>query len=246
MLDPIAFTIFGINIYWYGITYVIGFIFTYFFVLRFSGEFGFKKNFIEDVFFYLMIFSVLGGRIFYILFYNLSYYLENPIKVFFINEGGMSIHGGILFGFSTLYYFSKKYKFNLFKLTDLFVIPACFGLAVGRLANFVNQELVGIITTSKIGLIFPKIDNELRYPYQLFAGFKNLLVFNILFYLSSFKKLKTGLLTAWFFILYSFGRFILDFIRVPTTDLGLISLGQLLSLIYGLFGIYLLYRINRN
>ena len=246
MIEPVAFSVFGLKIYWYGLFYVFGFFFSYLFVIYFAKDFGFKKKFIEDVFLYCMIFSVIGGRVFYIIFYNLEYYIGNPLEIFAVWNGGMSIHGGIFFAGLTLLYFSRKANVEYLRLTDLFVIPASLGLAFGRLANFINQELVGKVTNSEIGVVFPLYDNEKRVPYQLFAGFKNLIVFNILLYVQFFKKVRSGVITALFLILYSFGRFFIDFYRVPTVSLGIISMGQLLSLIFGLFGCYLLVRILRS
>lgn len=245
-IDPVALSLFGLDIRWYGITYVLGFLFSYFFILYYSKEFGIKKEIAEDIFFYLMIFSVLGGRVFYILFYNPLYYLMNPLEIFFVWQGGMSIHGGIIGAFLTLYYHSKKYKIHLFDLTDLFLIPTALGLAFGRLANFVNQELVGTVTKSNLGIVFPLHDDQTRWPYQIFAAAKNMLTFQVMYFLFIFKKLRKGTLTAIFMIMYSFGRFFLDFIRVPTVDLGIISMGQLLNLVFGLVGIYILYMIYKK
>jgi phosphatidylglycerol:prolipoprotein diacylglycerol transferase len=158
-------------------------------------------------------------------------------------KGGMSIHGGILFGLISIYYFSKKRNINFLKFTDLLVIPLSFALSLGRITNFINQELVGKITNSNFGIIFPKVDNNLRYPSQLFESFKNLLTFEILIYLLYFKNYnkKEGYLTANFLIIYNFGRYFVDFFREPETIfLGIISMSQLLSLIFGFFGIILL------
>ena len=246
MISPIAIEIFGLQIYWYGIVYAIGFMSSYFFIIHYSSRIGLKKENLENLYFYFMIFSVLGGRIFEILFYNLGYYLENPLKVFAVWQGGMSIHGGILFGFLTILYFAKKYKINPLKITDVFVVPVALFLAFGRLANFVNQELVGKITSSKIGMVFPLYDDNLRWPTQIFEGFKNLITFEILYSAFIFKTLKTGTLTAWFLILYNFGRFIIDFLREHDVSFGYISMGQVLSLIYAAAGIILLVKINKK
>ena len=245
VLEPVAFSIFGLDIRWYGISYVVGFLFAYFFVLKYSKDFGFDRKRVEDIFFYFAIFSVLGGRLAHIIFYEPIYYFNNPLDIFAVWKGGMSIHGGILAGFLTLFYFSKKDKFNLLKLTDLFVIPAAFALALGRLANFVNQELVGTVTSSKLGVVFPLVDNQTRWPVTIFESFKNILVFNILYFSYTFKKLKPGFLTGLFLILYAFGRFITDFLREPEVlVLGLFPMGQILNLVTGFLGVYLLYKIR--
>src|SRR5690606_5662630 len=124
--------------------------------------------------------------------------VSNPLKVFFVWEGGMSIHGGIFFGFLAVLYFAKKEKIDFLRITDLFSVPLALGLAFGRLANFVNQELVGRVTDSRVGVVFPLYDEQMRWPYQIFAGLKNLFVFNVLLFLQFFSKQKTGFLTGWF------------------------------------------------
>ncbi len=245
MVDPVAFSIFGLEIYWYGLTYAIGFLVSYFFIMHFGKAIA-KREILEDLFFYFMIFSVLGGRVFEIIFYDLSYYLAEPIKIFYVWEGGMSIHGGFFFGMITLWYLCRKYKVDYLKIWDLFSIPTALGLSFGRLANFVNQELVGKVTTSNLGIVFPLYDNQNRWPTTIFESVKNMATFQIILYLSFFKSLKPGILTAWFFILYDFGRFFINFLREPTVSLGFISMGQFLCLIFGFYGVWMLYKINKK
>lgn len=246
MIDPIAFSIFGLDIRWYGVSYALGFFLTYLYIIYFSKLFKYNKEEMEDTFFYFMIFSVLGGRVFEIIFYDLSYYVANPIKVFYVWQGGMSIHGGIFLGAISLWYFSKKYKFDYYKILDLYVVPAALALSIGRLANFVNQELVGKVTNSSLGVVFPLHDDNVRWPTTIFESAKNLVTFQVLLYLKFFKSLKPGLITAWFLILYNLGRFFIDFLREPDVLIGFISMGQLLCLVYGLFGVWMLFRINKN
>lgn len=246
MIDPVIFSIGGLNFYWYGAIYSISFLFSYFFLMYFRKKVGFSKEKLENIFLFTMIFAVLGGRVGYILFYDPVHYLTNLVEIFRVDKGGMSIHGGFLGGLFSLMYFSKKYNIKLLKMTDFFVVPLGFGLALGRLANFINQELVGKITDSSLGMVFESYDNQNRWPYQIFVSFKNLIVFEVLFFLFMFKKLKTGLLTAWFLILYNGGRFVLDFFREPTIAIGILSMGQILCLIFGGFGIYLLFRISKE
>lgn len=244
-IDPIALQIFGLKIHWYGIMYVVGFLVTYFYIIKFNTT-KLNKTQLEDIFFYVTLFSILGGRIFEIIFYNISYYLANPLKVFAVWQGGMSIHGGIFFALLTIIYQAKKYKINPLQLTDLFVVPASLALAFGRLTNFINQELVGKVTSSNIGIIFQNYDNKPRHPYQLYLGFKNLIVFQTLYYFQTFKKLKAGTLTALFLILFNTGRFITDIYKVPDVQVGIFTQGQILSTIFILIGIYILWENKSN
>ncbi|MCA9459912.1 MAG: prolipoprotein diacylglyceryl transferase [Nanoarchaeota archaeon] len=187
MLDPVIFSIFGIEIYWYGLFYVIGFLFAYFFILKFSSEFGFSKEKIEDIIFWTMLFGILGGRLGHILFYDPIYYFSNLSEIIRVDKGGMSIHGGLIGAIVTLYYFSWKDKLDFLKLTDLFVIPTALALAFGRLANFINQELVGNVTSSSLGVVFPLYDDKVRWPSTIFESIKNMITFQILIYLFFFN-----------------------------------------------------------
>jgi phosphatidylglycerol:prolipoprotein diacylglycerol transferase len=241
-IDPVALHIFGLEIYWYGITYVLGFLFGFWFVKKYNNIKGLTNETIDDICFYVILFSVLGGRIFEILFYQIEYYLVNPSQLLAVWNGGMSIHGGIFFGIGAIWYQAKKHKINPLQLIDLFIIPASLALAFGRLANFVNQEIVGKITTSSLGVIFPKYDTEIRHPYAIYLGLKNLILFQTLFYLKTFQTLKPGTITALFLILFNTGRFIIDIFKVPDATVGIITMGQFLSLCFIGIGVYILYK----
>ena len=243
-IDPVAISLFGFDIYWYGISYVLGFSFTYWFILKYGEVYSFEKDFLEDVFLWFAIVSVVFGRVFHIIFYNLPYYLSNPGSLLAVWEGGMSIHGGFFGAFLVFYYFARKKKVSVLKISDLFTIPTMFGMALGRLANFVNQELVGRVTSSSLGVVFPRFDDQTRWPTTIFEGFKNLVIFNILYFMFIFKKMKPGIITAWGLILYNFIRFFIDFLRQPELEIGFLGMGQVLSLIFGFLGVYLLYRIK--
>ena len=241
MIEPIAITIFGLEIYWYGIVYFIGFLFAYFMILNIIKYEKLNSENIENIFIIMMISSLILARLFHIIFYNPIFYLNNLTQIFAVWNGGMSIHGGGVGFLLSLYWSSKQYKIPFFKLTDIFLLPVAFTLALGRIANFINQELIGRITTSKIGIIFQNYDSETRHPYQIYASIKNIIVFEILLYLYYFKKLKPGILTAMFLILYNLGRFFLDFFREPTIEIGFISMGQIWCIIGTILGIILLY-----
>lgn len=241
--SAIAFTIFGFEVYWYGLVYVFGFLLAYYYFLKFFRTKDLSEDDKDWSFLILLVSSIVGARLFYTLAYNPLYYLTNFIDIFKINEGGMSIHGGFIGFLVGSYIVSKKFNFSIYKLTDFFTLPALIALSFGRLGNFFNQELVGVSTQSSLGMVFPEYDSLKRYPYQLFAGAKNLIVFQIIFYLYLFKQLKDGVVTVTAFLLYSLGRFFLDFIREPTTLFLSFPLGQWLSLIVIVISSYLLYLI---
>ena len=237
VLDPIAFSIGPLDIRWYGLVYVIGFLFAYWFVTRYAEWFSFSRQMIEDIFLYVMIGSVLGGRLFYVLFYRLEYYLADPLKIFAVWEGGMSIHGGIFMTIVVLFIASRYYGISFIRLADLFSVPGNLAFAFGRLANHVNQEVIGTITTSSWGVVYPAVDDQLRWPVALFAGAKNLVVFQCLFAAMLFARLPQGMLAGLFLIGYNLPRFFIDFLREPTRELVWFSLGQWFCLVFTLAGI---------
>ena len=242
MIEPVFLSFSIFTIYWYGIIYLIGFSLSFWFIRKyykfFSINIGLEK--IDNILILTSIFSLIGGRLFYIIFYNPSFYLNHPIEILKVYNGGMSIYGALFFGFLTTFFLAKKYKINLLNLLDLIVIPLSFALSLGRFGNFINQELVGITTKSQLGVVFPQVDLEKRFPYQIFASLKNFLVFQTLIYLKFFKELKSGILTSFFLIGYGFGRFFLDFLRFEENFIfNLFQIGQWFSLFLGIFGIIL-------
>ena len=246
MIDPVIFTLFGIEVYWYGLVYALGFYLSWIFIRKNHASLGISKDTCDTIILLVMIAGLFGGRIFHIIFYQLDYFLTNPLEIIRLDKGGMSIHGGLVGGILAIVLLAKKYNFKIFKLTDIIVIPLSLVLAFGRIANFVNQELVGKITTSSLGVVFPQVDQENRFPSQLFESIKNMVTFQILLYLHYAKKLTPGILTALFIILYNGLRFIVDFTREPEVQIGIISMGQLLSVIGTIIGGVLLWYVLRK
>ncbi|MEJ5283577.1 MAG: prolipoprotein diacylglyceryl transferase [Brevinematia bacterium] len=162
-INPEIIHFFGpIGIRWYSLMYIIGFLFVYYFI-----RFLIKKQYIKitelmlsDVLFYAFLGVIIGGRLGYVLFYNLPYYLSNPLKIFAVWEGGMAFHGGFLGVVIAEIIYCVQKKINFFDLMDLFAIPVPVALGFGRWGNFVNQELWGRPTTLPWGMIFPKMPQE--------------------------------------------------------------------------------------
>jgi phosphatidylglycerol:prolipoprotein diacylglycerol transferase len=249
MIDPVAISIFNLNIYWYGINYALSFLIGYFTIIYF-GKYFFKnfekiKDKLLDTYIYSIIFGLIGARLFHVLFFNLNYYLNNPSKIVAVWEGGMAIQGGIIFSLISIYYFSKRYKFSFLNFTDLLTIPFSLALIFGRITNYINQELPGKLTNSIFSI---NIKGEQRYPYTVIGAFKNFLLFGVLSYLAYFKSLykKEGFLTAWFLILFNFGRFLIDFFKEPENLIYFLDVGQIIALILGFFGIWLLILMKNN
>lgn len=252
-LSPVALQIGKVHIYWYSLSYLFGALFVYFAVNKtlylsdISLKNTTKKNFLDDLMFYAMAGVILGGRLGYCLIYNLSYYLQNPVEIFFLWQGGMSFHGGLLGVAFAIYLFAKKYNTDFLKVTDLVACFVPFALLLGRLANFVNQELYGAPTDVFWAVIFPNVDNIPRHPSQLYEAFLEgfVLLFIMLFLLFKTKAIKqAGFLSSFLLIFYSIFRFFVEFFRLPDAHIGYIfsvfTLGHLLSLVFLLIGILLL------
>ena len=250
--DPVAFQIFSFEIRWYSLAYIIGILLGWVLSKKiFIKNFEINKKF-DDYISYLIIGIILGGRLGYIVFYNFNYYLNNILDIFKIWEGGMSFHGGLIGVICASIVFAKKNKQDYFLYTDVVALAAPIGIFFGRLANFVNSELYGSPTEVPWAVTFVQVDNLSRHPSQLYeAVLEGIILFLILIYFRKKNYLeKPGLISALFLILYSIFRFIVEFFRVPDEQLGYLilslSMGQIISLIFIIFGIILFYVKNEN
>jgi phosphatidylglycerol:prolipoprotein diacylglycerol transferase len=161
----------------------------------------------------------------YVLFYQSSYFLQHPIEIFAVWQGGMSFHGGFLGVLVAMWVFARKYQVKWLKIMD-FVAPLVpIGLGAGRMGNFINGELWGRPTNSDFGMVFPQVDNLLRYPSQLYEfGLEGVVLF-LMLWLYSAKPRTTGAISAIFLIGYGSFRFLAEFTREPDGYLGLLSMG---------------------
>ena len=242
--DPVFIDFGIIEIRWYSLAYIFGILFGWFYCKRFLIKDKVISTLFDDLLTYLIIGIIIGGRLGYILFYNLKYYLNNLLEIFFIWEGGMSFHGGLIGIFIATYVFSKKNKINKYIFLDLISISAPIGIFFGRIANFINVELYGRKTDFFIAMIYPSIDNIPRHPSQIYeAFFEGIILFIILYMFrgQSFTKEKYGYNTSLFLIFYGVFRFFLEFLREPDLQLGLyynyFTMGQLLSIPMILIGL---------
>ncbi len=245
MINPIALQIGPISIHWYGIAYIVGLSVGVWILNTLNKKqkaFKDLNQILDFAFWIFMAGVIVGGRLGYVLFYNLSYFVQNPAKIIAIWEGGMSFHGGFLACVIVGYFFFKKHKISYLKAADIILIPSALALMFTRIANFINGELVGrVIENSNwqwLGVDFG--DGLLRYPSQLFQSFSALLIFVILLIIFNFKP-KTGVLTFSYLMLYGLFRFIIEFWREPDSQVGFVwqhfTMGQLLSLLMLITGV---------
>ena len=245
-LDPILFNFGFFAVRWYSLAYIFGILIGWWLakklIIKKFSENKYKYNLdkFDDLITYLIISLIIGGRLGYILFYNVEYYLTNPLDILKIWEGGMSFHGaliGIIYG---TYFFSIKNKISTFFLLDIIACVSPIGIFFGRIANFINGELVGKITNVYWGVIFPNIDDNQRHPSQLYEAFLEGLILMVIMNFILFKKnYRTGTCSYMFLIFYGFFRIFSEFFREPDGQIGYlfdsISMGMMLS-IFMIFG----------
>jgi phosphatidylglycerol:prolipoprotein diacylglycerol transferase len=245
-LSPVALDLFGFGIRWYSISYILGFIYFYLFARENLTYFQLNKKQMEDLFFYMFLAVIIGGRIGYILFYNINFYIERPLDIFKVWEGGMSFHGALFGVVMTSFIFCKKNSIPFFLISDLLSICAPIGIFFGRISNFINKELIGRQTDFIISIRYPG-EEITRHISQLYeAIFEGMLPAIILLVLFLRKRTKVGILTAIFLINYAVTRFLIEFIRQPDIQLGLklefFTQGQILTIPIFLLGFIILYK----
>ena len=249
--DPVAIQIFSIEIRWYSLAYIFGILIGWLYCKKILIKDKNISKLFDDLISYLIIGIILGGRLGYVIFYNLEYFLSNPIEILMIWHGGMSFHGGLLGVLASTIIYAKKHNVNKFIFLDLIAGSAPIGIFLGRIANFVNSELYGRETNILWSVIFTKIDNITRHPSQIYEALLEgvILFFILFFFIKKNYLLKPGLISSLFLIFYSSFRFLVEFFRVPDEQVGFIylnlTIGQIISLIFLSFGFYLFF-IKKN
>ncbi len=250
--DPVAFQIFSLEIRWYSLAYIIGIVLGWIYCKKKLIKDQYILNLFDDFVTYLIIGVILGGRFGYVLFYNFKYYLENPIEILMVWSGGMSFHGGLIGVIIATQLFAKKNKVNQFLFLDLVSLSAPIGIFFGRIANFINSELIGRATDLPWSVQFVLIDNIKRHPSQLYeAFFEGIILFFLLGYFFKKNYLQSpGKISALFLIFYSLFRFFTEFFRSPDTQIGYLflnlTLGQLITVIFLITGMLLFYFKNNE
>lgn len=250
MLDPIAVQIGPLQIRWYGLAYVAGFICAFLILGNLSKRWRVRIN--EDAFF-AIVFSVIlgviiGGRAGYVLFYGDGYYLQHPEKILAFNEGGMSFHGGLIGVLVGGYIASRITHIPFLTLADMGAVGAAIGLFFGRCANFVNGELWGAPTDLPWGVVFGGAAGTMpRHPSQLYeALLEGVVIFCVLFALSRKNPPRPrGTFIGLFLVMYGVFRFLVEFVREPDVQLGYLwggwlTMGQVLSVPLIVAGVALL------
>ncbi|WP_242113009.1 prolipoprotein diacylglyceryl transferase [Luteimonas aquatica] len=274
-IDPIAIHIGSRGVHWYGIMYLLGFLAAWFLGrarVKAGRLPGVDANAYGDLMFYAMLGVVLGGRLGYILFYDLRTYIDNPLQIVKIWEGGMSFHGGLLGVVAAMFWWARKHKLAFFDVADFIAPLVPPGLGFGRLGNFINGELWGKPTGGTWGVVFPQdpdvtrlrlgaealraqfeagtLNIYARHPSQLYQfALEGVAMFAILWWFSSRPRPRYAV-SGLFALLYGVFRFAVEFVRLPDQQLGYLAfgwltMGQALSLPLILIGLFWLWKSRK-
>lgn len=247
-LNPVAFSLGPLSVRWYGIAYLAGFALAAWVIWRVSRrwELDLTPDDIMSIVIGVAFGVIIGARLFYVVFYGAGYYLEHPLEIFALNQGGMSFHGGLVGAVVGGSIVCRMYHISIPTVCDLGVIGAPWGLFFGRCANFVNGELWGKETSLPWGVMFETGGGVYRHPSQLYeAVLEGLVMFCVLYALSRRRPARPqGTFMGTFLVLYGVFRFLIEFVRVPDAQLGYlfgpITMGQCLSLPLVVLGVAVL------
>ena len=255
-MDKIALDLGFIQIYWYSICIFLGVFFASLVIMVESKKQKMNQDFVVNLIFYTVIMGLIGARLYFVLF-NLDYYSAHVLEIFEVWNGGLAIHGGILFGLLTIILYCRKYNVKIVKVLDIAVLGLIIGQAIGRWGNFFNQEVYGGVTNlphlKELGIPKFVIDNmyiqgEYRVPLFLYESIWSFTGFIALLIIKRYKYLKSGQLTGFYFIWYSVGRFILEGLRDEEYSLMVngIRVAQILSVFLIVFGILIIIFCRRG
>ena len=246
-IDPVALQIGPLAIHWYGLMYLAGFLSFLWLGRKHIATLSNSRinaKLLDDLLFYGVLGVIFGGRLGYVFFYKASYYLEHPLEILAVWQGGMSFHGGFLGVLVAMIWLAHKQQLGWLQITDFIAPLVPPGLAFGRLGNFINGELWGRPAEVPWAMIFPRVDNLPRHPSQLYEfALEGVMLFAIL-WLFARKLRPVGSVSGLFLIGYGGFRFLVEFTREPDDFLGLLSfgmsMGQWLSLPMIIAGIFLM------
>ena len=247
-MSRVAFKILDFNIYWYSIFILIGVISAYFLIINESKKHNINKNDMTDIIFYTLIVGILGARLYYVIF-NLDYYISNLDEIIKTYNGGLAIHGGLIFGIIFLYYYVKKKNLNFIRVLDIISPGIILAQAVGRWGNFFNKEAYGSLTTlsNLKSLHIPNfiingmnIDGNYYYPTFFFESILCFIGFIIIMLIRKNKNIKLGIQISIYFIWYGTIRFFIEILRQDSLMLFNIKIAQVISILLIIIGIIII------
>lgn len=253
-MDPVLFSIGNFDIRWYSVLILVGVIVAIIYCKFESKKFNIPWDFFFNMAFWTIIIGFIGARLYYVAF-NFSQYSSDPISILKVWEGGLAIHGGLIFGFITMIFYCKKYHARLLRMTDIVCVPLIFAQALGRWGNFFNGEAHGAVTTLEHlqKLHIPQFIIDGMYiggvyyaPTFLYESIWCLIGFIGLIILKRYKYLKVGQLTCVYMMWYSVGRFIIESMRTDSLMLGGLKVAQLVSVVLFIVGLLILMVLSRK
>lgn len=247
-IDPVAISLGPLKVHWYGIMYLVAFTSGWYLgrVRAKRPGSGWHPDEVSDILFYIAVGVILGGRIGYVLFYNFSKFLADPVFLIEIWKGGMSFHGGLIGVIIAMWLFGRKTRRSFFTVSDFIAPLIPLGYGAGRIGNFIGGELWGRVTDVPWGMVFPHAGAAPRHPSQLYQAFLGgLLIFIILWFYSR-KPRPTMAVSGLFLVCFGIYRIFVEFFRQPDAHLGYIAFGwltqgQILSVPMVILGVALLW-----
>ena len=253
-MNPVLITLFGLEVRWYSVLILVAIIISILLLIKEGKRFNIPKDFLFNLSFWVIIFGIIGARLYYCIF-NFHLYKDNLIDIIKIWEGGLAIHGGLIAGFITLLIYTKKYNVITLKVTDMTVVPLLLAQAIGRWGNFFNGEAHGAATTyyhlkelhipEKI-IQGMKIGNVYYHPTFFYESIYCLIGFIILPFVRRYRYLKRGQLTAIYLMYYSVGRFFIESLRTDSLMLGAFKVAQLISVALFIIGLIMFMILGRK
>lgn len=251
--DPVALQLGPLAIRWYSLGYIAGLMFVWWYIRRLIKKPGapMSQTHIDDFITYAMLAIIIGGRLGYVLFYNFTAYMADPLAIVKVWDGGMSFHGGLIGVVLTIIWFARKNKLDLMRLADVFALVSPVGIGLVRITNFINGELWGRPTDVSWAMVFPgDLTAQPRHPSQLYEALgEGLVLFIVLMFLyhkTKLAKQAPGVIAGVFFAGYALVRFMVEFVREPDAHIGLMDIGmsrgQLLTIPMFLFAAWLISR----
>ncbi len=256
-LDPVLLDFGFLSIRWYSLAYIFGILFGWWFGKKITKkllefiDLKFNPKEFDDLVTYSIISIIIGGRLGYVIFYNFGYYASNPLEIIKVWEGGMSFHGALVGIICSTYIFSIKKNIHPLFFLDVIACVSPFGIFLGRIANFINGELVGKVTEVSWGVVFPSVDMLRRHPSQIYeALLEGLLLFLILNLIIIKRQYRIGTISSLFLILYGVFRIIAEQFREPDSQVGYLlanlSMGSILSIIMIISGLIILIVLRKK
>ena len=253
-MNPVFVDLGFVQIYWYSVLIFLAFFVGCTMALNEAKKWNIPQDFMVNLFFYIIVFSLIGARLYYVLF-NLDYYLQDPVSILKIWEGGLAIHGGIIFGLIVVLIYCKKYKVNTLRILDILSVSLILGQAIGRWGNFMNSEAHGGVTTLQHlqQLHIPQfiidgmnINGEYYIPTFFYESIACLIGFVILIIFRHLKYTKIGQTTGLYLIIYGVIRFFIEGMRTDSLMFGDFRIAQIVSIIMIISGVIIIIKLRKG